>query len=149
MLLYLFYYVLGPIFGLDRYTASVLTLAVFHSALISEILRAGINAVAVGQWEAAKSIGMSRMQEMRYIVLPQAMKRVIPPLANQFITLIKDSSIISLISVYELTFATVQLVASSRLIFEAWITTAGFYFIVCFGLSRLFARLERGKKRAS
>jgi len=129
--------------------SGVIVLALFESAFVGEIVRAGIQSIPRGQREAAKSIGMSRMQEMRYIVLPQAMKRVIPPLANQFITLIKDSSIISLISVYELTFATVQLVASSRLIFEAWITTAGFYFIVCFGLSRLFARLERGKKRAS
>ena len=85
---------------------------------------------------------MTRFQEMRYIVLPQALKKVVPPLANQFITLIKDSSIISLISIQELTYKTLELVASSRLIFEAWLTTAAFYFILCFGLSRLFAKLE-------
>jgi polar amino acid transport system permease protein len=71
----------------------------------------------------------------------------VPPLANQFITLIKDSSIISLISVQELTYKTVELVASSRMIFEAWITTAMFYFVVCFTLSRLFSRLERRSTR--
>ncbi len=123
--------------------SGVIVLALFESALVVEIVRAGIQSVPRGQREAARSIGMSRLQELRYIVLPQAMKKVVPPLANQFISLIKDSSILSLISVQELTYKTVELVASSRMIFEAWITTAAFYFIVCFGLSRVFARLEK------
>ncbi len=123
--------------------SGVIVLALFESAFVGEIVRAGIQSVPKGQREAARSIGMSRTQELRYIVLPQAMKKVVPPMANQFITLIKDSSIISLISVQELTYKTVELVASSRMIFEAWITTAAFYFIVCFGLSRLFARFEK------
>lgn len=123
--------------------SGVIVLALFESAFVGEIVRAGIQSIPKGQREAARSIGMSQFQELRYIVLPQAMKKVVPPLANQFITLIKDSSIISLISVQELTYKTVELVASSRMIFEAWITTAAFYFIVCFGLSRLFARLEQ------
>ena len=80
-------------------------------------------------------------------MLPQALKRVLPPLANQFITLIKDSAIISLISVQELTFKTVELVASTRMIFEAWITTAAFYFVLCFGLSMLFRKLENRGNR--
>ncbi len=126
--------------------SGVIVLALFESAFVGEIVRAGIQSISKGQREAARSIGMSRFQEMWYIVLPQAMKRVVPPLANQFISLIKDSSIISLISVQELTYKTVEMVASSRMIFEAWITTAAFYFVVCFGLSRLFSRLER--KRA-
>jgi polar amino acid transport system permease protein len=123
--------------------AGIIVLALFESAFVGEIIRAGIQSIPKGQREAARSIGMSSFQEMRYIVLPQAMKKVVPPLANQFITLIKDSSILSLISVQELTYKTVELVASSRMIFEAWITTAAFYFIVCFGLSRIFARLEK------
>ena len=123
--------------------SGVIVLALFESAFVGEIVRAGIQSIPKGQREAARSIGMSRLQELRYVVLPQAMKKVVPPLANQFITLIKDSSIISLISVQELTYKTVELVASSRMIFEAWITTAAFYFVVCFGLSRLFARLEK------
>ena len=123
--------------------SGVIVLALFESAFVGEIVRAGIQSIPKGQREAARSIGMSQMQELRYIVLPQAMKKVVPPMANQFITLIKDSSIISLISVQELTYKTVELVASSRMIFEAWITTAAFYFIVCFSLSRLFSRLEK------
>jgi len=122
--------------------SGVVVLVLFESAFVGEIVRAGIQSIPKGQREAARSIGMGRFQEMRYIVLPQAMKKVVPPMANQFITLIKDSSIISLISVQELTYKTVELVASTRLIFEAWITTAAFYFVICFSLSMLFRRFE-------
>ena len=118
--------------------SGVIVLAMFEAAFVGEIVRAGIQSVPKGQREAARAIGMSGLQEMRYIIMPQAMRKVIPPMANQFISLIKDSSIISLISVQELTYKTVELVASTRLIFEAWITTAAFYFILCFGLSMLF-----------
>jgi polar amino acid transport system permease protein len=123
--------------------SGVIVLALFESAFVGEIVRAGIQSVPKGQREAARAIGMGTAQEMRYIVLPQAMRKVTPPMANQFISLIKDSSIISLISVQDLTYKTVELVASTRLIFEAWITTAALYFILCFGLSLLFRRFER------
>ncbi|MFK7992875.1 MAG: amino acid ABC transporter permease [Granulosicoccus sp.] len=123
--------------------SGVIVLALFESAFVGEIVRAGIQSIGKGQHEAAQSIGMNKRDQLRFIVLPQALKKVVPPMANQFISLIKDSSIISLISVQELTFKTVELVASTRAIFEAWITTATFYFIICFGLSLLFRRLER------
>lgn len=123
--------------------SGVIVLALFESAFVGEIVRAGIQSIDRGQREAARSIGMNRVQELRYVVLPQAISRVLPPMANQFITLIKDSSIISLISVQELTFKTVELVSSTRMIFEAWLTTAAFYFVLCFGLSMLFRRFER------
>jgi polar amino acid transport system permease protein len=123
--------------------SGVIVLALFESAFVGEIVRAGIQSVDKGQREAARSIGMSRYQELRYIVLPQAMRKTLPPMANQFISLVKDSSLVSLISVPDLTFKTVELVASTRLIFEAWITAAAFYFVICFGLSLLFRRLER------
>ncbi|MEO9819467.1 MAG: amino acid ABC transporter permease [Paracoccaceae bacterium] len=123
--------------------SGVIVLALFESAFVGEIVRAGIQSVDKGQREAARSIGMSTYQELRYIVLPQAMRKVLPPLANQFITLIKDSSLVSLISVPDLTFKTVELVASTRMIFESWLTAAAFYFVICFGLSMLFRRLEK------
>lgn len=123
--------------------SGVIVLAMFEAAFVGEIVRAGIQSVPDGQREAARAIGMSRVQEMRFIIMPQALRKVVPPMANQFISLIKDSSIISLISVQELTYKTVELVASTRLIFEAWLTTAAFYFILCFGLSLLFRRLEK------
>ncbi len=122
--------------------SGVIVLALFESAFVGEIIRAGIQSVGRGQREAARSIGMSWSDEMRFIVLPQALRKVLPPLSNQFISLVKDSSIISLISVQELTYKTVELVASTRMIFEAWLTTALLYFILCFGLSLLFLRLE-------
>lgn len=123
--------------------SGVIVLALFESAFVGEIVRAGIQSVGKGQHEAAQSIGMSKPDQLRFIVLPQALKKVVPPMANQFISLIKDSAIISLISVQELTFKTVELVASTRAIFEAWITTAALYFILCFGLSLLFRKLEK------
>lgn len=123
--------------------SGVIVLAMFEAAFVGEIVRAGIQSIPKGQREAARAIGMSRTQEMPYIVMPQALRKVVPPMANQFISLIKDSSIISLISVQELTYKTVELVASTRMIFEAWLTTAAFYFILCFGLSMLFRRLEK------
>ena len=125
--------------------SGVIVLALFESAFVGEIVRAGIQSIDRGQREAARSIGMNKFQEMRYIILPQAMKKIMPPMANQFITLIKDSSIISLISVQELTYKTAELVSSTHMIFEAWLTTAAFYFIICFSLSLLFNKLERGE----
>tara|TARA_B100000780_G_C21020737_1_gene409104 strand:- start:302 stop:991 length:690 start_codon:yes stop_codon:yes gene_type:complete len=123
--------------------SGVIVLALFESAFVGEIVRAGIQSIPKGQIEGARSIGMSRYQELRYIVMPQALRRVQPPLANQFIRLIKDSAIISLISVQELTYKTVEVVSSTRLIFEAWITTAAFYFVLCFGLSMRFRKLKK------
>ncbi len=122
--------------------SGVIVLALFESAFVGEIVRSGIQSVERGQHEAARSLGMSWFQEMRYIVFPQAIRKVIPPLANQYISLVKDSSIISLISVQELTYKTTELVATTRAIFEAWITTAAMYFVLCFVLSRLFAHME-------
>ena len=123
--------------------SGVIVLAMFEAAFVGEIVRAGIQSIPEGQHEAARAVGMNRVQEMRFIIMPQALRKVVPPMANQFISLIKDSSIISLISVQELTYKTVELVASTRLIFEAWLTTAAFYFILCFGLSLLFRKLEK------
>ena len=126
--------------------SGVLVLALFESAFVGEIVRAGIESIGRGQREAASSIGLNRLDELRFVVLPQATRRVLPPLANQFIILVKDSSIISLISVQELTYKTVELVSSTRAIFEAWLTTALLYFGLCFCLSMLFRRLEaRGR----
>lgn len=138
-------FIFGDMRRFPSLISGVIVLALFESAFIGEIVRSGIQSIDRGQREAAQSIGMSWMDEMRFIVLPQAMKKVLPPMANQFISLVKDSSIISLISVQELTYKTVELVSSTRMIFEAWITTAGMYFVLCFGLSLLFRKLE-GKR---
>ena len=143
VLLYLFYYVLGPIFGFDRYSASILTLAVFHSALISEILRAGINAVPKGQWEAAKSIGMSTTQTYRYIILPQSVRFMLPPMTGEVVHLIKSSAIVSVIAVAELTTFGRNIISDTYMSFEIWFTVAIVYMVVTLILSIGVSYLER------
>ncbi len=119
----------------------------FEGAYVTEIVRAGIEAVPKGQWEAARALGMHPGQVMGEVVLPQAIQKMIPPLAGQFISLIKDSSLISLISIQEMTFTGTELAVSSGRVFEVWLTVAALYFLLCFGLSRLFRRLERRLSR--
>ena len=143
VLLYLFYYVLGPIFGLDRYTASVLTLAVFHAALISEILRAGINAVATGQWEGAKSIGMTTAQTYRYIILPQSVRFMLPPMTGEMVHLIKSSAIVSVIAVAELTTIGRNIISDTFMSFEIWFTVAAVYMVLTLALSVGVTFLEK------
>jgi len=143
VLLYLFYYVLGPIFKFDRYTASILTLAVFHAALISEILRAGINAVAKGQWEAAQSIGMTTGQIYRYIILPQSVRFMLPPMTGEVVHLIKSSAIVSVIAVAELTTIGRNIISDTYMSFEVWFTVAAVYMAVTLILSVGVTYLER------
>lgn len=146
VLLYLFYYVLGPVFGLDRWTAAVLTLGVFHSALISEIFRAGINSVDNGQWEAAAAIGMTRAQAYRYIILPQSVRFMLPPLTGEGVHLIKSSAIVSVIAVAELTTVGRNIISDTYMSFEIWFTIAAVYLaltlILSFGVSALEHRFN-------
>lgn len=143
VLVYLFYYVLGPIFGLDRYVASVLCLAVFHAALISEIFRAGINSVAKGQWEAAKSIGMNVSQSYRLIIIPQSIRFMLPPLTGEAVHLIKSSAIVSVIAVAELTTIGRNIISDTYMSFEIWFTIAAVYMAVTLCLSVFVSYLER------
>ncbi len=143
VLLYLFYYVLGPIFGYDRYVASILCLGVFHSVLISEIFRAGINAVATGQWEAAKSIGMSKGQAYRYIVLPQSIRFMLPPMTGEVVHMIKSSAIVSVIAVAELTTIGRNIISDTYMSFEIWFTIAIVYMAVTLILSVGVSYLEK------
>ncbi len=143
VLLYVFYYVFGPIFGLDRYSASVLCLAVFHGALISEIFRAGINAVAKGQWEAADAIGMTRWQVYRYIVLPQSVRFMLPPMTGEVVNMIKSSAIVSVIAVAELTTIGRNIISDTYMSFEIWFTIAAVYMVVTLIISTGATLLER------
>ena len=146
VLLYLFYYVLGPIFDLNRYSASVLCLAVFHAALISEIFRAGINAVSTGQWEAAKSIGMSPAQSYRYIILPQSIKFMLPPMTGEVVHMVKSSAIVSVIAVAELTTIGRNIISDTYMSFEIWFTIAAVYMVVTLMLSVFVTFVERRYK---
>ena len=143
VLLYLFYYVLGPIFGLDRYAASVLCLGVYHAALVSEIFRAGIQAVSAGQWEAAKSIGLSTGQTYRFVVLPQSIKFMLPPMAGEAVHIVKSSAIVSVIAVVELTTTGRNIIADTYLSFEVWFTVAAVYLAITLTLSIFVTFLEK------
>lgn len=133
----------GPSNLIPNVISGVLCLAMLEGAYVTEIVRAGIQSVPRTQTEAARSVGLSRRQLMQHVVLPQAVQRVVPPLAGQFITLVKDSSIVSLISIQELTYLAVETAVSTTRLFEVWITVAALYFGLCFCCALLFNRLER------
>ena len=133
----------GPIELFTNFLAGLICLAVFEGAYITEIVRAGIQSIPKGQWEAARAIGLSRFSVLKDVIMPQALRTILPPLAGQFITLVKDSSIVSLISVQELTFLTQDVSNTTTHFFECWIITAGLYFMMCFPLAVLFQRFER------
>ena len=140
--IFLIYFVLAPILGIERFTAAVLALSLFEGAYASEIFRAGILAIPVGQWEAAATLGMAPGQCYRYVVLPQALRNMAPPLTSQGISLIKDSALVSTIAIYDLSMRGQQLVSESFLTFEVWFTIALIYLCLTLGLSAVVRLLE-------
>lgn len=140
-------WILGPSEILENLISGMLCLAMFEAAYIAEIVRAGIQSVPKGQYEAAYSIGLKSWGVFRLIVLPQALRAVFPPLANQFILLVKNSAIVSLISVQELTFIGTEIAVSTGRRFETWIVVAILYFVLCYSLAAWFTRLERRSRR--
>lgn len=141
--LFFIYFVMGPILGLDRFWAAVLSLSLFEGAYASEIFRSGIVGVEKGQWEASHSLGLSFKQAYRFIVLPQAVRRILPPLASQAISLIKDSALVSTIAVYDLTMEAQALISETFLTFELWFTVALMYLAITVVLSFLVSSLEK------
>jgi len=178
VLIFIFYYFVSsqimPVFGLDdfmlgqtvmvqrlceilfasppmfsAFLSALITLAIFEGAYIAEIVRAGIQSIDKGQWEASHALGLSKWQQMRYVIFPQAVQRILPPLAGQFISLIKDSSIVSVISIQELTFQGLELMAATYRTFEIWITVTLLYLAITLTCSlavqRLEVRMAKGK----
>ncbi|MGY2572997.1 amino acid ABC transporter permease [Vibrio sp. C8] len=141
--IFIVYFFIGTVLDFDRFTAGVVALSVFTGAYVAEIVRAGIQAIPTGQMEAARSLGMTYPKAMRYIILPQALKRTLPPLAGQFINLIKDSSLVSVISITDLTKAGREVVSGSFAPFEVWFTVAALYLLVTGTLSWAIQRLEK------
>jgi len=151
--IFIWYFVLGTLIntllakqGLQQLPPiyyGVASLAFFAGAYVAEIVRAGIQSIHRGQMEAARSLGMTYSQAMRYVILPQAFRRILPPLAGQFISLIKDSSLLGIIAIRELTKATREIVTTSLQPFELWFICALLYLILTFGLSMLMQYLER------
>ena len=121
----------------------VAALACFTGAYVTEIVRAGIQSIHKGQTEASRSLGMTYPQSMLHIILPQAMRRILPPLAGQFISLIKDSSLLGIIAVRELTKATREGITVSLQPYEFWFVCAALYLILTFALSMFVQELER------
>jgi polar amino acid transport system permease protein len=136
------YFGLGVFFSLSPMVASVFALSFFSGAYITEIIRAGIQSIHKGQREAAFSLGMTEGQSMFLVVLPQAVRRILPPLAGQFITLVKDSSLISVIAVSDLTYVAKNIVTNTFRAFEVWLAIAVFYFVLSFALSWSVRSLE-------
>ncbi|MCP5159150.1 MAG: amino acid ABC transporter permease [Gammaproteobacteria bacterium] len=141
--IFIFYFFIGTVLNLDRTIAGIGALSLFVGAYTAEIIRAGIQSIPKGQTEAARSLGMSVAETMIHIVLPQAFKRVLPPLAGQFISLIKDSSLVSVIAITDLTKSGREIITSSFATFEIWFTVALLYLLVTSVLSQLLFWLER------
>jgi polar amino acid transport system permease protein len=137
-----------PLMGLQVpiFAAGVATLMVNSSAFMAEIVRAGIQAVGRDQWDASRSLGMGYVQAMRWVVLPQAVRVMIPPGVGLLIGLIKDSSVISVISYLELTRVGQILTEKTFLSFQVFGIVAALYFLMCYPLSRVALYAERRLK---
>ena len=149
----IWYFVFGTVIndllaanGMGRLSAfwyGVASLACFAGAYVTEIVRAGIQSIHRGQTEAARSLGMSYPQSMLHIILPQALRRILPPLAGQFISLIKDSSLLGIIAIRELTKAAREVVSASLQPFEVYFLAAILYLVLTFTLSMAVQKLEK------
>lgn len=131
---------------LENFISGFISLALLESAYIGEVIWAGIISINKNQWESGYSLGMSRRKILRTIILPQAIYKISPALTGQCINLIKDSSILSIISIQEFTFSANNVIATSNLRFETWIIVAIIYFFFCLNLSLLSKKLERKVK---
>lgn len=127
---------------LNSFVSALITLSIFEGAYVTEIVRAGIQSIEKGQWEASAALGLSQWQQMGHVILPQAIRRILPPLTGQFISTIKDSAIVSVISIQELTYQGMALMASTYLTFEVWITIGGMYLCLTLLCSLAFEQVE-------
>ncbi len=143
--IFLIYFALPVILGqrVDPFIAAITACGINSGAYIAEIFRAGIQAIDEGQMEAGRSLGMTWVQTMRYIIVPQAFKNIVPPLGNEFIALLKDSSLVSVIGFEELTRRGQLIIARTYGSLEIWISVAIIYLVMTLTISRLVAYLEK------
>ena len=140
----IFFYVVADAFGVsNRYVVGVLTLSFFSGAYIAEVIRAGIESVGKSQLESAKAIGLTRAQTYRYVVFPQAFRQTLPPLAGQFVSLIKDSSLLSIIAISEFTLNAREVNSYTFSTLESYIPLAIGYLVLTLPVSLLTRRLEQ------
>lgn len=137
------YFVIAPVLEMERFLSAVLALALFEGAYIAEIFRAGINSVPKGQWEAAESVGLSKFHIYRLIVLPQAIRATLPPLTGQAVSLVKDSALVSVIAIYDLTMQGQAIISETYLTFEIWFIVALIYLLITVSLSFVVHFLEK------
>lgn len=147
--MFVFYFVLGPIIGIDRFWVAVLCLSFFEGAFAAEIIRAGILSVQRGQWEASSTVGLSPWQSYRYVVLPQAVPLMLPPMTSLIINLVKNSAIVSVIAVFDLTTEGRNIIADTFMSFEIWFTVAAIYLCITISLSIVVSFLERRVQQRS
>jgi polar amino acid transport system permease protein len=140
--IYLLYFVFGPVIGLDRFSTAVLALSLFQGAYTAEILRGGLNSISKGQFEAAKSLGLSPFHTYYDVIIPQLLQRTLPALTNEVVSLVKNSSIVSVMAIFDLTTEGRNIVSETAMPFEIWFTVAGIYLLLTLSLSALSALLE-------
>ncbi|MBP3231422.1 MAG: amino acid ABC transporter permease [Anaerovibrio sp.] len=146
--IFLIYFALPLILDqrVDPFFAAITACGINSGAYIAEIFRAGIQAIDDGQMEAGRSLGMTWVQTMRYIIIPQAFKNIIPPLGNEFIALLKDSSLVSVIGFEELTRRGQLIIARTYGSLEIWLSVAVIYLAMTLAISRLVAYMEKRLK---
>lgn len=147
--LFMLYYGIPQLLGLKfaSFTAAIIVCSLNSGAYVAEIFRAGIQSIERGQMEAARSLGMTKTQAMRYVILPQAFKRVIPPLGNEFIAMLKDTSLVSVIGLEELTRSGSLVIAQTYKSMQIWAVVAFCYLAMTLCISHFFVnRMERRLK---
>lgn len=146
--LFLVYFALPIVLGtrIDPFIAAITACSINSGAYVAEIFRGGIQSIDKGQMEAGRSLGLTWGQTMQHIILPQAFKRIIPPLGNEFIAMMKDSSLVSVIGFEELTRRGQLIIARTYGSFEIWLSVAAIYLVMTFTISRLVDYLERRYK---
>ncbi len=143
VLIFFFYFGLGAVINMNRFVAGVLAVGICYGAYLAETFRTGIQAIDYGQHEAAMSLGMTRWQTLRHIILPQSIRIVVPPAANEFIACLKDSSLVSIIGLRELTRAGREYSSQYFLDFHTWLMVAFIYFVLTFSLTRVVKWIEK------
>lgn len=145
---YLLYFVFGPMIGLDRFSTATLALALFQGAYTAEVLRSGLYSVPKGQFEACRTLGLTPIFTYWDVILPQAIRNTLPPLTNEVVSLIKNSSIVSVMAIFDLTTQGRNIVSETAMPFEIWFTVAILYLVLTLTLSAFSAWIERRMQKA-
>lgn len=140
--LFLIYFVVSPILGITPFWSAVLALSLFEGAYASEIIRGAIVSIPVHQWESCYSLGLTRADTYRFVILPQALRQILPALTGQAVSLVKDSALVSTIAIADLTMSGSATVSNTFLTFEIWFTVAAIYLLLNGLLSLLSHAIE-------